>query len=76
MKSNKKVLVIGLIVLAVLLAVFAAVYFLVIDKPVAGEKDITVQIIHGDKTEKTVQIATDAEFLRQALEEKNLVEGT
>jgi hypothetical protein len=76
MKGNKKVLVIGLVVLVVLIAAFAAVYFLVIDKPAAGEKDITVEIIHSDATEKTVEINTDAEFLRQALEEKDLIEGT
>ncbi len=76
MKGNKKVLIIGLITLAVLLAAFAAVYFLVIDKPIAGEKDITVEIIHSDATEKTVEISTDAEYLRQALEEKDLIEGT
>lgn len=74
--KNKKGIIIGIAVLAVLIAVFAAVYFLAIDKPVSGAKDITVEIVHGDKTVKTVEISTEAEFLRQALEEKNLVKGT
>lgn len=76
MKGNKRVLLIGLTVLVALAAVFAAVYFLVIEKPVVGEKDITVAIIHSDASEKTVKINTDAEFLRQALEEKDLIQGT
>lgn len=76
MNSNKKSLAIGMIVLAVLIAAFAVVYFLVIEKPVIGKKEITVEIIHADKTQKTVEIGTDAEFLRQALEEKDLIEGT
>ncbi len=74
--KNKKIIVIGLIVLAALIAIFAAVYFLVINPPVSGDKTITVEIIHADQTEKTVEINTDAEYLRQALEEKDLIEGT
>lgn len=74
--KNKKVIVISLIVLAALIAIFAAVYFLVINPPVSGDKTITVEIIHGDQTKKTMEINTDAEFLRQALEEKDLIEGT
>lgn len=74
--KNRKVIIIGLIVLAALAAVFAAIYFLVLEKPVSGAKNITVEIVHFDKTVKTVEIKTDAEFLRQALEEKDLVQGT
>jgi hypothetical protein len=73
--KNKKI-IIGAIALAVLIAAFAAVYFLAIEKPVSGEKDIKVEVVHSDKAVKTFQINTDAQYLRQALEEKNLIQGT
>jgi len=75
-KNNKKGIIIGVIILAALIAVFAAVYFLAIDRPVSGEKHITVEVVHSDRTVKTIEISTDADFLRKALEEKNLIQGT
>lgn len=74
--GKNKVIIVGAIALAVLLAAFAAVYFLVINPPVSGQKDIKVEIVHSDKTVRTVDISTDAEYLGQALVEKDLVEGT
>lgn len=74
--GKNRVIITGAIALVVLLAVFAAVYFLVINPPVSGQKDIKVEIVHSDKTVKTVDINTDAEYLRKALEEKKLVQGT
>ncbi len=74
--KNKKGIIIGIIVLALLIAAFAVVYFLALKPTVIGEKNITVEIVHSDKTVKTFDIKTDAEFLRKALEEKNLVQGT
>jgi len=44
--------------------------------PVSGKKDITVQVVHGDGTEKDFNIKTDEEYLRGALEQKNLVSGS
>ncbi len=74
--GKNRVIAIGAIVLTALIAVFVAVYFLVINPPVNGQKDIKVEIVHSDKTAKTIDISTTAEYLRQALEEKELVEGT
>jgi hypothetical protein len=74
--KSKKGIITGLIILVALIAAFVAVYFLVINPPVSGDKTITVEVIHADKTEKTVDIKTDAEYLRQALEEKDLIQGT
>ncbi len=75
-QGNNKVIITVAIVLAVLIAVFTAVYFLFISPPAAGQKDIKVEIVHSDETVKTVDINTDAEFLRQALEESDLIQGT
>ena len=41
----------------------------------AGDKTITVEVIHGDGTQKDFTISTDAEFLRGALEQEGLVQG-
>ncbi len=40
------------------------------------EKTVTVKIVFGDQTEKTVVLETNAKSLRRALEEKNLISGT
>ncbi len=40
-----------------------------------GEKEITVTVVHGDKSEREFTINTEAETLREALEEQNLIAG-
>ena len=75
-KSKKKVIIVSAIVLVVLIAAFALIYALVINKPVEGQKALTVEIVFSETDSKTVEITTDAEYLRQALEEQNLISGT
>ena len=41
-----------------------------------GSKHLVVTVVHGDGTSRDFSIATDAEYLRGALEEQKLVEGT
>lgn len=68
-----------IIAVAALVAVIAAVLIVwkvVLPSTSQGNKTITVEIVHKDKTTKTVKIKTDAEWLRGALEEKNLIAGT
>ncbi len=74
-KSNKKIIAIVCVVLAVLLAASALVYHFFGADPEQGSKEITVEIVFAQGDSKTVEIKTDAEYLRGALEEKNLVEG-
>lgn len=47
-------------------------------KPVGqeGSKALVVTVVHGDGTSKEFRIATDAEYLRGALEEQKLIEGS
>ena len=71
-KKTTLILVAAVLILAILLG---TVYFLTREDPVAGDKTITVEITHGDGTVNTVEIQTDAEYLRQALEQENLVAG-
>lgn len=75
-KLSKKKLVIGSICLAALIIVLSLVYTQFMPKGQTGSKNIEVEIIYGDDSTKTFTINTDEEFLRGALEQENLVEGT
>lgn len=70
-KSNKKVLigVIAAVVLVALVAIFAAVYFVFGAKPVAGSKTITIEVVNKAQESTVYEVKTDAEYLRQAMEE-------
>ena len=41
-----------------------------------GEKTVTVEVVHGDGTEKTFQYQTDEEYLGPLLEAEGLISGT
>ena len=67
------------ILAAVCLVATAAVMFglwrMTRQDPVEGMKHITVEVCHGDGTEKTFQYETDAEYLGVFLEDEGLIEG-
>lgn len=78
-KNNTKKLWIGIIVAVLLVA--AVVTFVVIHNnaqqaPVQGAKAVTIQIVDADGNAVEQLLHTDAEYLRGALEEANLVKGT
>ncbi len=75
MKSTKKV-VIAAVVLIVLVAALFSVYHFTRPEAAAGSKTVTVDVIHGDESTKEFVIKTDAENLRGALEQENLIAGT
>lgn len=77
-KTNKKTVIISAIVLILLIAVFAVAYNQLKQPTVEGEKNITIEIIKSDTDKKEIQINTDAEYLRQAIDEYNpaLLGGT
>lgn len=67
-KSNKKiVLSVGILVL--LVAVLAVVYAVFGAKPVVGSKEITIEVVNKAQESTLYELKTDAEFLRQAMEE-------
>lgn len=72
--QKKKVLMIAGIAL-VLVAVMAAAWFAFGPKGTAGQKNISVTVVYADASTDTFSISTDAEFLRGALEEQNLIAG-
>ena len=74
--QNKRVVIISLIALIVAVGVFVAAYMLLRDKPAEGTKNISVEIVYADGSDKTVDIKTDAEYLKKALDEKNLIAGS
>lgn len=65
--KNKKWLGAGMLV--VLIAVFVMIYGTFRDKPVAGSKEITIEVINQAEESERYEVRTDAEFLRQAMEE-------
>ena len=68
-KSSNKKLVIGLIALVVLIGVFAVVYNAFRPKPTEGSKFITINVVNSEEKTTSYPIKTDAEYLRQAMEE-------
>lgn len=68
MKANAKK-IIGIIAVVLLAAVLGAMYFLFREKPVAGSKNITIEVVNSAAESTVYELSTDAEFLRQAMEE-------
>lgn len=73
--KNKKT-VIAIVVLVLLVAVAAVCWFLFSPRAVEGSKTIIVDVTHKDGQTNTFEIHTDAEYLREALEQEDLVAGT
>lgn len=64
--------------LVLLIAVFAGVYFAFAPKPSKGAKEIGIEVVDDKQASKSYTVNTDAEYLRQAIEETEglTVEGT
>ena len=75
MKKKWLGIVIGFVVLALVAAAAFVIYDHTQPEPQVGAKTITVQMVY-DSVDKTVTINTDAEYLRGALEEQELIVGT
>lgn len=71
--KNKKLLISLSATLAVLIAVIAIVVVVFKPEGQTGSKNIDVTIVYKDKTEKNYELKTDAEFLADALFEKELI---
>ncbi len=74
MKNKKLILGGGLLVLAA--AVLALIYWNFVPRGEAGAKTVTLTVVHGDETTRTVEMHTDAAYLGEALaEQEGLVDG-
>lgn len=76
MQKNKKVLIIAAVVLILIAAALLIIEGSKKPVPIEGAKTITVTVMQEGVENKVFTIHTDAEFLRGALEQEKLVEGT
>lgn len=67
--------IVASVILALVIIGMAVAYFSFRPQGVEGEKNISVTVIHKDKTTKEIEIVTSEEFLRAALESENLIGG-
>jgi len=77
-KKGSKKLILGLIGLVVLLVAMVAAYITFSPKPTKGSKEITIEVVNKAKESTVYELQTDAEYLRQAMEEADglTFEGT
>ena len=77
MKQNKSFMkpLIACAALAIVIIAMLLVYNQFKPKTIQGAKEITIEVVTPEETEEFT-IQTDAEYLRQALEESNLIKGT
>jgi len=76
MSKNKKTGILALIILVLLVAGSYTAYHFLMPKAMDGNKTITISIDHLNGDDKTLTVKTDADYLRGALEQEGLVEGT
>ena len=72
-KKQTKIAGIFLVLCCVLALI---VFFQTRPDTAAGEKHITISVVHSDSSKSTFSYDTDAEYLGEALTEQNLAEGT
>ena len=68
MKKTLKI-ILGVTGVAVLIAALVAVWMIFGAKPQAGAKEITIEVINSADESTIYELNTDAEFLRQAMDE-------
>lgn len=67
-KSNKKI-ILAVAILAVVVVAMAAIFLLFRPKTAEGSKSITIEVVNSARESKLYEVKTDAEYLRQAMEE-------
>lgn len=77
-KSNGKKIAVAVVILAIVAVIFGVIYMNFAPKASAGAKEITIEVVDDQAASTTYTVQTDAEYLRQALEETEglTVEGT
>ena len=72
-KNSRKKVILAVSLAVVLILSFSLIYHFTRQAPDEGMKTIKVSIVFAENDVKPYTIKTDAEYLRQALEEKGLV---
>lgn len=75
MKKQTKI-IIGVVALIAVIAVLLGIYAATRPDTTAGAKELTIVVVHGDESQKTFDIHTDAEYLDQALTENEIASGS
>ncbi len=77
MKEKKHILgtILGTIALFAVATLLLYLFFIKKDTATEGNKRIVIQVIIPDEEMQEFTLATDAETLREALDEKNLIKG-
>lgn len=73
---NIKKYLIALIILVVAVAAMLIIYLQFKPEPVKGTKELTIEVIVPEEMDQEFTLHTEAEYLRQALEEANLIKGS
>lgn len=68
-ENSRKVVIAGIIILVVLVAVMAAIYFVMGPKTQAGSKTVTIEVINSSQETASYQVQTDARYLQQVMDE-------
>lgn len=68
-QTNKTKVVIGLVALVAVIALLIGAYVMFGPKTTEGAKSITIEVIDNEQKSTVYEVNTDAEFLRQAMEE-------
>lgn len=72
--KNKKMMLAAIALVAVI-AVMAGVFMATRPQAVEGSKQVTIQIVHKDGTEKNLEFTTNLEYLSELLLEQGLATG-
>lgn len=73
--SRRAKTVIAVLILCLLVGAAVFAYAKLAPRGIAGEKTVTLTVIHGDGSEKTITLTTDAETLGDALIKEGIIEG-
>lgn len=68
-KTSTKKIVIGLVALVAVIALLIGAYAMFGPKTTKGAKSITIEVIDNEQKSVVYEVNTDAEYLRQAMEE-------
>jgi len=72
--KNRKI-ILAVIALVAVIGLMAGLYLTTRPEAVEGSKQVTIQIVHKDGTEKNLEFGTDHAYLADLLLEKELVTG-
>lgn len=72
---KKKQIVLGVVALAVVIALMAGLYLIFKPKTTEGDKHVSVQVIVDDEVVKEHEFDTSLKYLGELLEQEKIVEG-